>query len=58
MINERSPWLLLLLTVVVFFPPAAMTGKSDSTRREGIPLREIESEAQEAVGDELHILLI
>ena len=35
-----------------------MTGKSDSTRREGIPLREIESEAQEAVGDELHILLI
>ena len=39
-------------------PQQALIGKSSSTRREGVPLRETESEAQEAVEDELHTLLI
>ena len=42
----------------IFFPQQALTGKSNSTGREGVPLHEIESEAQEAVEDEPHILLI
>lgn len=43
---------------IIFFPQQALTGKSNSARREGVLLCEIESEAQEAVEDEPHILLI